>query len=59
MVGDGADAQDLTQETFLAAFKALPAFRAEAKFSTWLYRIAVNKCKDWLTGPIEPDKNRN
>lgn len=48
MVGDGADAQDLTQETFLAAFKALPAFRAEAKFSTWLYRIAINKCKDWL-----------
>ncbi|MFO0706591.1 MAG: sigma-70 family RNA polymerase sigma factor [Nitrospira sp.] len=48
MVGNRAEAEDLAQETFLAAFKALPAFRADAKFSTWLYRIATNKCKDWL-----------
>jgi RNA polymerase sigma-70 factor (ECF subfamily) len=48
MVGNQAEAEDLAQETFLAAFKALPAFRADAKFSTWLYRIASNKCKDWL-----------
>jgi RNA polymerase sigma-70 factor (ECF subfamily) len=48
MVGERADAEDLAQETFLAAFKALPTFRADAKFSTWLYRIAMNKCKDWL-----------
>lgn len=48
MVGERADAQDLAQETFLAAFKALHTFRADARFSTWLYRIAVNKCKDWL-----------
>ena len=48
MVGDRTEAEDLAQETFVAAFKSLPTFRAESKFSTWLYRIAVNKCKDWL-----------
>lgn len=48
MVGDRTDAEDLAQEAFLAAFKALPTFRADSKFSTWLYRIAANKCKDWL-----------
>lgn len=48
MVGDRAQAEDLAQDTFLTAFKALPTFRAESKFSTWLYRIAANKCKDWL-----------
>ena len=48
MVGNRADAEDLAQDAFLAAFKALPTFRADSKFSTWLYRIAANKCKDWL-----------
>lgn len=48
MIGNQAEAEDLAQEAFLAAFKALPTFRADAKFSTWLYRIASNKCKDWL-----------
>ena len=48
MVGNRAEAEDLAQETFLSAFKALSTFRADAKFSTWLYRIATNKCKDWL-----------
>ena len=48
MVGDRTEAEDLAQETFVAAFKSLPTFRAESKFSTWLYRIAANKCKDWL-----------
>ena len=48
MVGNQAEAEDLAQESFLAAFKALSTFRADSKFSTWLYRIAANKCKDWL-----------
>lgn len=48
MVGNRAEAEDLAQETFLSAFKSLATFRADAKFSTWLYRIATNKCKDWL-----------
>jgi RNA polymerase sigma-70 factor, ECF subfamily len=48
MVGNRSEAEDLAQETFLAAYKALSTFRADSKFSTWLYRIATNKCKDWL-----------
>ena len=40
--GDAHLADDLAQETFIKAYGALSAFRAEAKFSTWLYRIAFN-----------------
>lgn len=39
---DEADAKDVLQEAFLAAYRGLPAFRGEARFSTWLYRIATN-----------------
>jgi RNA polymerase sigma-70 factor (ECF subfamily) len=42
VVGNHADAADLTQEAFLRAYRALPRFRRDASFSTWLYRIAVN-----------------
>jgi len=42
LVGNDADAQDVVQDTFLAAFKALPRFAEESRLSTWLYRIAVN-----------------
>jgi RNA polymerase sigma-70 factor, ECF subfamily len=38
------DAQDVVQETFVKAFKNLKQFRADSKFSTWLYRVAVNQC---------------
>lgn len=59
MVGNRAEAEDLAQDTFLSAFKALSTFRADAKFSTWLYRIATNKCKDRLRakrpGPGQQD----
>jgi RNA polymerase sigma-70 factor (ECF subfamily) len=48
MLGSAADGEDLAQETFVAAFKALPGFQRGARFSTWLYRIAVNKCTDAL-----------
>jgi RNA polymerase sigma-70 factor (ECF subfamily) len=48
MLGPSGDAEDLAQETFVAAFKALPGFQFDSKFSTWLYRIAVNKCTDSL-----------
>lgn len=44
MLGREEDARDATQETFLAAFRNLRAFRGEAKVSSWLYRIAVNQC---------------
>src|SRR5438128_8987446 len=39
-----AEADDLAQEVFIAAYKALPGFRGESAFSTWLYRIAVHVC---------------
>jgi RNA polymerase sigma-70 factor (ECF subfamily) len=47
MTGSMADADDLAQETFLRAFEQIHSFRAEAKFSTWLFRIAVNTCLNW------------
>lgn len=47
MTGSAADAEDLTQETFIRAHGQLPAFRADAKFSSWLYRIGINHCLNW------------
>lgn len=43
MLGDATAAEDVAQECFVRAWRALPSFRGEAKFSTWLYRIAVNE----------------
>jgi RNA polymerase sigma-70 factor (ECF subfamily) len=40
------EAEDAMQEIFLKAYRALPRFREDAQFSTWLYRIAVNHCRD-------------
>jgi RNA polymerase sigma-70 factor, ECF subfamily len=48
MLGNQHDAQDAAQDTFLQAWKALPRFRADSTFSTWLYRIATNQCLDML-----------
>ncbi len=48
MLGSAADAEDVAQETFVSAYKALSGFQFDARFSTWLYRIAVNKCTDVL-----------
>jgi RNA polymerase sigma-70 factor, ECF subfamily len=45
---DAADVQDAAQETFIRAYRALPEFRPEASFTTWLYRIAVNRCLNHL-----------
>ena len=39
---------DVVQEVFLKAYLALPKFRGDSKFSTWLYRIAVNHCRDTI-----------
>jgi len=47
-IGREEDARDVCQETFLRAFRALPAFRGQSKFSSWLYRIALNLCRDWM-----------
>lgn len=48
MLGSREDARDATQDAFLAALRALPSFRGDAAFSTWLHRIAINACHDLL-----------
>ncbi|MBI2993703.1 MAG: RNA polymerase sigma factor RpoE [Gammaproteobacteria bacterium] len=47
-VRNPADAMDVTQEAFLKAYRAIPKFRGESAFYTWLYRIAVNTAKNYL-----------
>ncbi len=44
ILGDPSEAEDVAQDVFIRAYKALPRFRREAKFSTWLYRICHNLC---------------
>jgi RNA polymerase sigma-70 factor (ECF subfamily) len=46
MLGSEEEAEDLTQDIFLAVFRGMGSFRAEAKFSTWLYRIALNQARN-------------
>lgn len=46
MLGNPAEAEDLSQEVFYQVFKAIGTFRGESKLSTWIYRIAVNLCKN-------------
>jgi RNA polymerase sigma-70 factor (ECF subfamily) len=46
MLGNRAEAEDLTQEVFVQVFKAISTFRGDSKLSTWIYRIAVNLCKN-------------
>ncbi|MBL1261198.1 MAG: RNA polymerase sigma factor RpoE [Thiotrichaceae bacterium] len=47
-LNNSADVQDVTQEAFIKAYRALPNFRGESAFYTWLYRIAVNTAKNHL-----------
>ncbi|HEY3819035.1 MAG TPA: sigma-70 family RNA polymerase sigma factor [Polyangiaceae bacterium] len=46
MIGNRAEAEDLAQEVFVQVFKAVGSFRGESKLSTWIYRIAINLCKN-------------
>jgi RNA polymerase sigma-70 factor (ECF subfamily) len=61
-VNNHEDASDLTQETFVRAWKGLPNFKGDSALSTWLYRIAVNVCLNRVsakrpeTEPLEPDR---
>jgi RNA polymerase sigma-70 factor (ECF subfamily) len=57
-LGREEEARDVVQETFLRAFRGLKNFRGQAKFSSWIYRIALNLCRDWMRrerrAPITP-----
>ena len=56
MTGSAAEAEDLTQETFIRAHGQLANFRADARFSSWLYRIAVNLCLNWRKRAVRRDQ---
>jgi RNA polymerase sigma-70 factor, ECF subfamily len=47
-IRDAGDVEDVTQETFIKAYRALPTFRNDSAFYTWLYRIGVNTAKNYL-----------
>jgi RNA polymerase sigma-70 factor (ECF subfamily) len=47
-VRDAAEAEDVTQEAFIKAYRALPGFRGDSAFYTWLYRIGINTAKNYL-----------
>ena len=62
LVGERDDADDLSQEAFLKAYRSLPSFRGRSQFFTWIYRIAVNCALDWMKAqgrrrdvPLEAD----
>jgi RNA polymerase sigma-70 factor (ECF subfamily) len=48
IVGDAGRAEDIAQDAFVKAYLSLSGFRGESRFSTWLCRIAMNRCKDTL-----------
>src|SRR6202166_2474158 len=48
LVRDAGEVEDVTQEAFIKAYRALPSFRGDSAFYTWLYRIAINTAKNYL-----------
>ena len=63
MIRDQSDIEDVMQETFIKAYRALPQFRGESAFYTWLYRIAINTGRNWLSSqgrrPSAPGLNHS
>src|SRR3990172_11550897 len=47
-IRDASEVQDVAQEAFIKAYRALPNFRGDSAFYTWLYRIAINTAKNYL-----------
>src|SRR5690554_6200763 len=47
MIHEPGDIEDVAQETFIKAYRALPQFRGDSAFYTWLYRIAINTARNW------------
>ncbi|MDD5296169.1 MAG: RNA polymerase sigma factor RpoE [Rhodocyclaceae bacterium] len=48
LIRDPAEVEDVAQETFIKAYRALPSFRGDSAFYTWLYRIGINAAKNYL-----------
>lgn len=63
MVRDPSEVEDVAQEAFIKAYRALPQFRGESAFYTWLYRIAINTGRNWLASnsrrPSTPNAYEN
>ncbi len=55
MLGNAEDAEDATQETFLEAYKSIKTFRFQSQFGTWLYKVGLNTCNQY----IRKAKSRN
>jgi len=49
MIRDPSEIEDVAQEAFIKAYRALPQFRGDSAFYTWLYRIAINTARNWLS----------
>ena len=62
MLRDQSDIEDVMQEAFIKAYRALPQFRGESAFYTWLYRIAINTARNWMSSqgrrPSSPNGNQ-
>lgn len=63
MLRDQSEIDDVMQETFIKAYRAIPQFRGESAFYTWLYRIAINCARNWMTSngrrPSAPSANQS
>lgn len=57
-LGNAHDAEEVFQDTFVSAHRNLPRFRGDSKLSTWLYRIALNRCRDHMASKASRQARR-